>query len=869
MPRHVRLLVSVAATAALAGSALAVTGAPGSAAPADAASAAVSRLKSDASGRLTLRSDASGRVTFVGVPAGSELTTPGVTRATSVADAAGAALQRYGAALGITQAGTSLSPLSSSATSTGDVARYQQEVGGLPVLGGEVVVSLGQDRQPTSILGETSWATSVKAARVSGDAARATAVQAFEKVAGAGAAPSVTDQGRWVLDPTLVELSPSLGTRTVHRFELTRGADERRMVLVDDQTGGVLLDADMIANALNRVVCDNANSTANDPDAEDPKPCVTSSPPARVEGQAPVGQADVDTAYDLAGAVSQTYAGLGVDLTALIGRDIGGGTKALAQTVRMCFTDPDPSVPGNPYCPYGNAFWNGQQMYYGTGFAGADDVVGHEMTHGVTERSSNLVYWGQSGAMNESISDIMGEIVDHQHVTASDTPATAWAIGEDVPGFPEGLRDMQDPTKYGNADKTSSPLWVREDIYTDGTGYPDQDGVHSNSGVGNKTFYLISQGGTFNGQTISGIDAGDPNLTRSAKLWLLTDQSLSSGSDYADEAAVLEQSCATLQAAGQMTAANCEAVHQATLATELRQTPLNAAQPADAQATCPTGSVARTLFDSESGDPASKFVAGATWDRAGVDGFGPVAKSGTSSWSSEEPATAGRSSLVAANGISLPAGRTSYLYFQHWRLLDYDYGGVAYDAGTVEVDDVATPDGPVDAAGLPWVNGPEQTILSSTNPANKRKGFGGDSRGYTASRLDLSSFAGKTVKPQFTMNTDASVSFIGWYVDDITVYTCDPKVVVGKVKAKGKAVVGKKLKAKVTGLPSGATISGYQWLRDGKAIQGADGKKYKLKRKDKGDKISVIVTATAPTYAPGTQESGTRKVHGKPKRHHR
>ena len=63
-------------------------------------------------------------------------------------------------------------------------------------------------------------------------------------------------------------------------------------------------------------------------------------------------------------------------------------------------------------------------MYYGTGYAGADDVVGHEMTHGVTERTSNLVYWGQSGAMNESISDIMGEIIDHRNVTGGDVPAT-------------------------------------------------------------------------------------------------------------------------------------------------------------------------------------------------------------------------------------------------------------------------------------------------------------------------------------------------------------------------------------------------------------------------------------------------------------
>ena len=118
-------------------------------------------------------------------------------------------------------------------------------------------------------------------------------------------------------------------------------------------------------------------------------------------------------------------------------------------------------------------------------------------------------------------------------------------------------------------------MYVQEGGCSGFSCYPDEDGVHSNSGVGNKTFFLASQGGTFNGQTITGIDVGDATLTRSAKLWLLVDQSLTSGSDYADEAAVLEQSCAALQGAGVMTAANCTAVHQATLATELRNTPVD------------------------------------------------------------------------------------------------------------------------------------------------------------------------------------------------------------------------------------------------------------------------------------------------------
>ena len=72
-------------------------------------------------------------------------------------------------------------------------------------------------------------------------------------------------------------------------------------------------------------------------------------------------------------------------------------------------------------------------MYYGAGYAGADDVVGHEMTHGVIDRTSDLFYWGQSGAINESLADIMGEIVDHRNTLATGR-RRRWPLAEDIPG---------------------------------------------------------------------------------------------------------------------------------------------------------------------------------------------------------------------------------------------------------------------------------------------------------------------------------------------------------------------------------------------------------------------------------------------------
>ncbi|CUR54746.1 putative Thermolysin [metagenome] len=818
-----RVIGSITAGALLGAGLVGGSSSADTARPADPRSVAAAALAADASAGLRIERDAHGVSTYAGVAGRARVDNPAVTPSTSVSAAADAHLRRYGAAFGTT--GSTLTAVRTTHTVSGqDVVRYRQSVAGLPVIGGDLVVTLRPDRELGSLLASLSARPLVAAATVGADSAADAARRAVAKSEGLAAATlHVTDQGRRVFDPEVLGVPSSVGARTVWQFEVGRGEGLRRLVLVDDQTGGIRLNLDDLQSA-DRVVC-NRNNVRGARTA-----CTSGF--ARTETSPASGVTEVDTAFTLAGVVSDYYDQIGdLDLTGLLGVSVGGVDK-LASTVKFCHTDVTTS------CPLDNAFWDGTQMFYGDGYAGADDVVGHEMTHGVIDHFSELFYAGQSGAVNESIADIMGEIVDHRNPSAGDA-AGDWRLGEDLPIG--AIRDLADPPAFDQPDTMTSNLYTADSFYG------DIGGVHTNSGVGNKTAYLISQGGTFNGQTVAGIDT-DAGLTKTATLYLDVLQRLGTGSDYADLARVLDQSCQDLVTAGRagFTADDCTDVHAATLATELRTTPTNAPQPADARATCPSGTSKRVLFNSESGTPAAKFVEGDTWTRAPDGVAGPNATSGRTSWFSYEPTFTHVSPMVLKTGLRLPAGQRSYLRFQQWRALDYDPLPVYYDGGTVELDDVATAAGPAATARLAWVNGPTQPIEAHAD----RLGFGGDSFGWIASRLNLTSYAGKTVKPRFTMRTDNSVSYYGWFLDDIRIYTCDlPKVSNTKRPTiSGTAAVGRKLTAKPgTWQPDGVSFS-YRWLRNGKKIKAATAKAYQLKAADRGKRISVKVTAAKAGY---------------------
>ena len=547
-----------------------------------------------------------------------------------------------------------------------------------------------------------------------------------------------------------------MGVRPVWEFEVTNGSDIRERVLVGTDRGEIALHFNE-APSINRVVCDNANRKTIKGSTPVPK-CLSGV--ARAEGGAPAST-DVNQAYNNLGATSQAYLQLaGIDLTELVGATAASGDKALMSTVRWCFTDES--------CPFKNAFWDGTQMVFGAGFAAADDVVAHELTHGYVERTSGLFYFHQSGAINESVSDVMGEIVDHRN-PASTASDAGWLIGEDLPGT-GGERSLKSPSLYGQPERMRSTAFANADVYDDG------GAVHQNDGVGNKTAYLISQGGTFNGRTIAGIDRGDPGLAKTGRLYLDVIARLTSGAEYADLGRVLVSTCAEFveEEVPGFTEADCTSVSSAVAATELSSAPANAAAAArEAPVRCPTATSVNTLLkrDDDDFDDFSFSSASPLWTRAPDGDLPSYATSGKESLFGADPdpslGPASGSVTSAPFQVAASTGGT-HLNFHHAYIMEWD-GREYYDGGEVVVQKLVNGSWTT-VTGLPWVNGPNRHIVGDT--AAGFTGFGGDSRGYGSSQVNLSQLAGQTVRVSFRVRGDEDFAEAGWWIDDIRLYSC-------------------------------------------------------------------------------------------------
>jgi Zn-dependent metalloprotease len=732
-------------------------------------------LKARTDGDVTIRRDRTGKVHFIGTQAGHPIRHPDrVAAGTSPGIAARAHIDEYGALLGIEDAAAELAVLHTSSVGPLKVVHLAQRAYGVPVLGGELAVTLDSADNLVSINGETGVRPTTAAPSVTAHAAATMATAAIAK-SSARSAPSLraSTPALWIYDPQLIGAPDPKGARPVWRLQVKTTVatqPQRWTVLVDARSGGIALAFEDLEHAKSRLVCDNANLVTTN------WACLpTSSTLARSEGGPAVAppENEVNVAYDTTGAVYDFYANLGRD-------SLNDQGMAIKSTVRVC-------VPGDS-CPYANAFWDGSQMAFGQEFTRADDVIGHELTHGVTQYTSGLIYYFQSGAINESISDVMGELFDQQYAGGSDGPAYDWLLGEDLPSG--AIRSMSNPPAYGQPDMMTSTLWT--------TNANDQafdaGGVHTNSGVGNKAAYLMAAGGAFNGQTVSGIGG-----TKVARLWYTTDQLLTSGADYADMYAVMQQACANLAAAGTdgISAADCVQVKAALDAVEMSQ-PAN--EPPIAQAsTCPSGYVNLDKFGDDFNRAASTSL-GSKWVETGsasINGdFQPSPAAGNALFIAEpvnDSAPANRYVYTSA-WTTLSSTYTTYLHFDHAYSLDWLPGPPSpayFDGARVEIDvDGDTKSWFVPSAAA-WSNGPTRTLVSGHPLLPSAKVFAGESRGWTSSKLSLSSYKGKKVKIRFRLATDGLPAYsaaYGWWLDNVRLYQCSiPPTAPTSVAANGYA----------------------------------------------------------------------------------
>lgn len=203
---------------------------------------------------------------------------------------------------------------------------------------------------------------------------------------------------------------------------------------------------------------------------------------ARFEGDKPARDKEVNSCYEFSVKIRRFY------------KDVYGRNSIDDNGMKMVSTV-------NFSRDYNNAFWDGAQMTYGRPGESSPfrcfvllDIAGHEVTHGVTEKDSHLKYYGQAGALNESLSDVFGALIV-QHSKRQSADQASWLSGEGI--WKKGikgraLRDMLNPgTAYDdpNVGKDPQPAHMKDYIKTSA----DNGGVHYNSGIPNKAFATFAK----------------------------------------------------------------------------------------------------------------------------------------------------------------------------------------------------------------------------------------------------------------------------------------------------------------------------------------------------------------------------------------
>ncbi len=642
-------------------------------------------------------------------------------------------LATYGSLFGLTDQSAQLQLQSIKADSLGmQHVRFGQLQNNVPVFAADLIVHLNADSAVASANGYL-----VPDAVNLDMAAKLSEKQAVEIAhKQAGLADGVaTSSGLTVINPGLIT-DQQTGTYLTYRILVDSPSQGQlaQWVFVDAQSGDVRFSYAAHPESRNRSTYNLKHKTSY---ASATLVRSESSPPVTSATNCTV--ADINNAHDYAGNTYDFY-------FTRFNRDSYNNAGAALKSY-VCYST-----------NYQNAFWDGSKMTYGDGFAAADDVVAHELSHGVTEYASGLVYSNQSGALNESYSDIFGEAVDLTNTGGNDSSAVRWDMGEDIPGI-GAIRDMMDPTRF------SDPDWTGSSYYYCSTG--DNGGVHTNSGVPNKAFALMVDGGSFRGYTIAAI-----GMDKAVQVqYRANEYKLTSAAKMLDNYNALNQSCNELYGAGSADCTNVKAALDAVKmwgpicgAGGATATPASAtatptrtptATPASATATptrtptpVPGATATPTRTPSPTAPPPSGLVnpgfelgRNVGWSESSSRGYALVTTGAAhgGSWRAWLGGANSETSEISQS-YSVPAtGGTLYYWYS---ISSTDVCG--YDYGYIRVN--------------------------TTNLRTYNLCASGATGGYVQGSVSLAAYAGQTVTLKFRSTTDSSYSS-SFYIDDVSVGT--------------------------------------------------------------------------------------------------
>lgn len=469
------------------------------------------------------------------------------------------------------------------------------------------------------------------------------------------------------------------------------------------------------------------------------------------------------------------------------------------------------TINNNPNIDCPNANWNGSTTNYCDGTA-SDDVVAHEWGHAYTEYTSGLIYQYQSGALNESYSDVWGETIDiinnyqdtgenlNIRTGTSCSGSQRWKMGEDASAFGGAIRDMWNPNCNGDPGSV-----LDSNNYYCGTG--DSGGVHSNSGVPNHLYALLVDGGTYRGYTINGI-----GFVKAAHLWWRAQFAyLTATSNFASFADALEASCndlvgvnlqglsTTTTPAGlsgqSFTTADLQNLQNAILAVQLRESPNTQCNYQPILDPAPDLCEAATnnpLFTENWENGLGNWVVtqhpsnASTWESRQwtLDSTLPAGRAGQGI-QAPDPINGDCNTDLQNGMIRLESPLITFptftagnyqMAFNHYVATEggYDGGNIKYSVN-----------------GSAWTTVPNsaftfnnynRTLVSSgnDNPLAGQSSFSGTDGGsltgsWGQSVINLSNLgvtSGSTIKFRFEFGTDGCNGNDGWYLDEIVIFNC-------------------------------------------------------------------------------------------------